>query len=221
MKNVLTIILLCLSHIFFAQISKNVVDFTKVTSFDKIEVLLVQATENKIELSGNGADQVELVNNNGELKIRMPLSKILSGENVTAKVFYKKIDAIEANEGSRIVAEHIINAIGFDVIAKEGATISLNLQAKKLSSKISSGAIVDLEGKVENHESLVNSGAILNAKKLQTSQTTVTVNAGGEVEISASDYVNAKVRAGGNILIFGRPKQIDQKTILGGSIRQN
>ena len=84
-----------------------------------------------------------------------------------------------------------------------------------------SGAIVDLEGKVENHESLVNSGAILNAKKLQTSQTTVTVNAGGEVEISASDYVNAKVRAGGNILIFGRPKQIDQKTILGGSIRQN
>lgn len=221
MKNVLTIILFCLSQIFNAQISKNVGDFTKVTSFDKIEVLLVQGSENKIELLGNGADQVELVNNNGELKIRMSLSKILSGENVTAKVFYKKIDAIEANEGSRIVAENIIYAIGFDVIAKEGAAISLNLQAKKLYSKISSGAIVDLEGKVQDHESLVNSGAILNAKKLQTSQTTVTVNAGGEVEVRASDYVNAKVRAGGNILIFGKPKQIDQKTILGGSIRQN
>ena len=36
----------------------------------------------------------------------------------------------------------------------------------------------------------------------------------------ASDLVDAKVRAGGTILIHGKPKQINQKTIAGGSIEQ-
>jgi hypothetical protein len=33
--------------------------------------------------------------------------------------------------------------------------------------------------------------------------------------------VDAKVRAGGTITIFGKPKQINQKTVLGGSINQS
>ncbi len=221
MKNLVSTALLCLSQVIFAQITKNVGDFTKVTAFDKIEVLLIQSNENKIELSGNGAEEVELVNKNGELKIRMPLAKILSGEDVNAKVYYKKIVGVEANEGSRIASETVVKSIGFEIIAKEGATINVVLDVNRLISKYSSGAIVDLEGSATNHDIIVNSGAILNANNLKTQQTVITVNAGGEAEIYASEYVNAKVRAGGNILIFGKPKQIDQKTIVGGSIRQN
>ena len=221
MKNIVTTILLLLSQIIFAQITKNVGDFEKVTSFDKIEISLVPSSENKVVLNGNGSEDVELVNKNGELKIRMPFDKILAGERISVTVFYKKLVAVEANEGSRITSEKSIKSIGFDIIAKEGATIYLILESNRLTSKISSGAIVDIGGKVKNHDCLVNSGAVLNAQKLQTEQTIVTVNAGGEVEIMASEYVNAKVRAGGSILIFGKPKQIDQKTVLGGTIRQD
>ncbi len=206
---------------FYAQISKNVGDFSKVTSFDKIEVYLNQSTENKVVVSGNDAELVEFVNKNGELKIRMPFDKILSGENISVKVFYKKIIAIEANEGSRIASENTIKTTGFDVIVKEGSSIKIVLESKNLSSKVSSGAILEIEGSTNNHESIVNAGGILNAKNFKTLQTNVTCNAGGEAEINATDYVKAKVRAGGNILIFGKPKQIDQKTILGGSISEN
>jgi hypothetical protein len=46
------------------------------------------------------------------------------------------------------------------------------------------------------------------------------VNAGGDASIHATDYVDAKVRAGGSILIYGKPKEINQKSVLGGIIKE-
>ena len=57
-------------------------------------------------------------------------------------------------------------------------------------------------------------------KNLITKQTTITGNAGGEADVYATDLVDAKVRAGGTILIYGKPKQINQKVVAGGSIEQ-
>ena len=68
--------LLFLSSLAFAQVEKSIGDFTKVTSFDKIDVELVLGTENKVILKGTNSEEVELINNNGELKIRMPLTKM-------------------------------------------------------------------------------------------------------------------------------------------------
>ena len=64
--------LLIFSTVAFAQETKNVGNFNKVTSFDRIDVFLVPSDENKVQLDGKDAEEVELVNKNGELKIRMP-----------------------------------------------------------------------------------------------------------------------------------------------------
>ena len=101
--------LLFLSSLAFAQTEKSVGDFNKVTSFDKIDVVLLSGSENKVILKGTNSAEVELINNNGELKIRMPLTKILSGDAISATVYYKKLNALEANEGSRISCETEIN----------------------------------------------------------------------------------------------------------------
>lgn len=209
---------LFITSIAFSQVEKNLGDFTKVTTFDQIDVLLIPASENKIILNGEHSEEVELVNKNGELKIRMPLTKMLSGENVSATVYYKKIEAVEANEGSRIASESIFEGLAFDIIAKEGAEIKLKLNTDRLNIKVSSGAHVVVSGTTDFADYLVNSGAILEAEELVTKQTTITVNAGGEAAIYATDSVDAKTRAGGSITIFGKPKQINQKTIAGGTI---
>jgi hypothetical protein len=114
MKNIVYSLLL-ISSITFAQTEKNVGDFTKVTAFDKIDVTLIPSTENKVKLIGKNYNEVELVNKNGELKIRMPLTKMLSGETISATVYYKKLDAVEANEGSRIASKDEISALNFDI----------------------------------------------------------------------------------------------------------
>ncbi|MEN9336921.1 MAG: hypothetical protein RLZZ500_1908 [Bacteroidota bacterium] len=216
----LVVLALVFSSLAFSQIEKKVGDFTKVTAFDQIDVLLVQGNENKIILSGGDANEVEVVNKNGELKIRMPLTKMLSGEGISATVYFKKLEAVEANEGSHISCETVLKTTFFDLIAKEGAQIDLTLEVSKLSARTANGSQVTVTGKAKNQEVIVNSGGIYKAEKLITEQTTITGNAGGEASVFATELVDAKIRAGGTISIYGNPKQINEKTIAGGTIRQ-
>jgi len=212
--------LLLISTIAFAQETKDVGDFNKVTSFDRIDVFLVPSDENKVQLDGKGADEVELVNKNGELKIRMPLTKLLDGDNISVTVYYKKITAVEANEGSRIACGDKISSVVFDVIAKEGSEIKLILDVEKLNVRTANGSKVLLEGTADIQDVLVNSGGIYEAEKLESQIATVSCNAGGEAAIFATNIVDAKVRAGGEITIFGKPKHINKKIVAGGTIEQ-
>ena len=217
----LAFIFLVFSSMAFAQTEKKVGEFNKVTSFDKIDVTLIESTENKVVLNGSNSKDVELVNKNGELKIRMPFSKMMQGDAISVTVYFKKIDAVEANEGSRIATSDEINAINFDIICKEGSEVKIpNLQASRLQVKVSQGSIVTVRGTVKNQDILSNSGGKYDGQDCKTQQTVVTVNAGGIAQVYVTDFVDAKTRAGGEIMIYGKPKQINEKKIAGGSIEQ-
>ena len=217
----LAFIFLVFSSMAFAQTEKKVGEFNKVTSFDKIDVTLIESTENKVVLNGSNSKDVELVNKNGELKIRMPFSKMMQGDAISVTVYFKKIDAVEANEGSRIATSDEINAINFDIICKEGSEVKIpNLQASRLQVKVSQGSIVTVRGTVKNQDILSNSGGKYDGQDCTTEQTVVTVNAGGMAHVYATELVDAKTRAGGEIMIYGKPKQINEKKIAGGTIEQ-
>jgi hypothetical protein len=127
---------------------------------------------------------------------------------------------VEANEGSRIACGDKIKATSFDIKAKEGSQIRLTLEVGKLNIRVANGSTINLEGSADTQDVLVNSGGIFEAKNFKTNQTVIAVNAGGEADIYATDLVEAKVRAGGDITIYGKPKQINQKVIAGGSIEE-
>ncbi|UOX34916.1 DUF2807 domain-containing protein [Flavobacterium sediminilitoris] len=212
--------LLLISSVAFSQVEKTVGEFSKVTAFDKIDVILVKGDKNKVVLKGDKTSDVELVNKNGELKIRMSFGNLLKGDNISATVYYTKLEAVEANEGSRVASNEIFEGINFNIIAKEGSEVKLKLDIDRLVAKASQGSILELTGNAEYSDVLVNSGGKFEAKDLITKQTIITANAGGEADINATDFVEAKVRAGGTILIYGKPRQIDQKIVAGGSIEQ-
>lgn len=219
MKN-LAFSLLVFSSIAFGQVEKKVGDFTKVTSFDQIDVFLVKSNENKVIIDGKEGNEVELVNKNGELKIRMPLDKLLGGDHISVTVYFENLRAVEANEGSRIACGDLLESISFDINAKEGSEVKLILETQKLNVRVANGSKITIEGTADNQDVLVNSGGIFEAEKLKTQQTTITANAGGQADIFATNLVEAKVRAGGDITIYGKPKQINQKVIAGGSIEE-
>ncbi|MDI9256089.1 head GIN domain-containing protein [Flavobacterium sedimenticola] len=219
MKNVVYSALF-FSAIVYGQVEKKVGDFNKVTAFDQIDVLLVKSNENKVILDGKEANEVELVNKNGELKIRMPLTKLLGGDHISVTVYYKSITAVEANEGSRVACDDVLQSVAFDVNAKEGSEIKIKVDTEKLTVRVANGSKVTVEGNSDYQDVLVNSGGIYEADKLKTKLTTVTANAGGMADVFASDSVDAKVRAGGDITIYGKPKQINQKVVAGGTIHE-
>lgn len=201
-----------------AQTSKSLGPISKVTGFDQIEIHLVPSNENKIELTGTNSEAVELVNKDGELKVRMPFGKMLKGDAITATVYFKSLEAVEANEGSFVSCDKTLKSTMFDIIAKEGGKVDIAVEASKINIKTSSGAVVTLGGKTQNMDAVSSAGGILEAKNCVTQQASVTVNAGGQIDISAYDVVDAKARAGGSIIIYGNPKQVNEKTIFGGNI---
>ena len=217
MNRICFLLVLLTTKWLFAQ-EKNVGDFTKVTAFDQIDVMLIPSDENKVSLKGSGSDEVELINKNGELKIRMPLTKMLSGDAISALVYYTQLNAVEANEGARIVSESVVSSEDFDIITKEGSIVELTLDVKNLIVKMNDGSKVSLEGKADSQDVLLNSGSVYKAEKLQTNSTIITANTGAEGSVRVSDLADAKCRAGGKVYIYGNPKRINKKIIAGGKI---
>jgi hypothetical protein len=203
-----------------AQVSKKLGDFNTVKVYDKLNVKLIASSENKVIITGSREQEVEVVNNNGELKLRMPFPKLLSGNDITIQLFYKNIDGVDASEGAYVSSDETFDATIMDVSAKEGAEIHLNLDVNKVNVKTVTGGIIVLEGKATNQDIVVTTGGAVENKDLITDQTTVNISAGGSAEVYATVLVDAKVKAGGTVSVYGKPKQINKKTILGGTIEE-
>lgn len=210
--------LLLVSGSIFAQETRNLGDFSTVKVFDQIQVLMIKSNENKIVISGHDSQDVEVVNKNGEVKIRMKLSKLLQGDDISVTLYFKNVDQIEASEGAYVSSSDTFKGIAFELNVKEGAEVKLNLDVQKLKSKIKSGGIVNITGNADNHDVSINSGGILNSRDLTTQQTAVNITAGGEADVYATEFVDAKTTAGGDIDIYGNPKQVNQKNNVGGNI---
>jgi hypothetical protein len=220
MKKLFLIFTVIISQISFAQITKETGDFDVLRVFDRINVALIPSIDNKIEINGIRAEDVEIVNKNGELKVRMSLNKLLDGEEIKVKLFFKKLNNIEVNEGAFVTSDEIFNQTSISLEAKEGAEIRLKLAVEKVKTRAVSGGIIKIHGTATNQDVAIGTGGILEAKNLETEQTTIKITTGGEAQIRASAYVDAQVRAGGTITIFGNPKQIDKKIVLGGTIQE-
>ena len=110
MKNKLIILMLLVSSALLAQnpLEKNVGDFNEVKVYDLIEVNLIKAEENKVVISGQDVQDVQVINKNGKLKIRMNLDKIFNGDETFVEVHYRSIEIIDGNEGAFISSNELI-----------------------------------------------------------------------------------------------------------------
>lgn len=203
-----------------AQNSIDLGTFNKVTAFDRIDVTLVESNQNKAIITGAATQDVQFINKNGELKIRMSLEESFQGDLVSVLVYYKNVDALEANEGARISAQNSIKTSSLELIVKEGAQIDIEIETDRLISKGFAGGEMDINGTANYSTITLTAGAVFNAKNLTTKQTEVTVTVGGEAYVFAKDVLSAKVRAGGSVYYKGKPATLNQKTVAGGTIKQ-
>ena len=221
MKKLALALTILLSQITLAQVTKEIGNFESVKVFDKINLQLIPSSENKIEIAGYNANEVEVINKNGELKIRMPLSNAFAGDDIKAKLYFTNIQSIDATEGSFVSSNEVFEQVALELTAREGAQIELKSDLKKAKIRVITGSRISISGKALNQEASVGTGGILEAKDLNTNQTSVSITTGGEADIYATEFVDAQVKMGGTITIYGKPKQINQKTMLGGSIIQS
>ena len=224
MKRLLLLVFMFLGYMVPAQdntLTQNLEKFVELKGFDGISINLIRSTENKAVISGESTDKVAIVNNDGILKIRMQLTKFFSGYKTFVDLYYTDdIMVIDVNEDARIVSEGTIIQDVFELKAQEGGEVNVSTEVEQLLIKSVSGGIVKATGKSNLQDVQINTGGVYEGKALRTKFSTVNVNAGSRAEIYASEYVKAAVKAGGEVLVYGNPPKLEEKTVFGGSIKR-
>ncbi len=201
------------------KISMNLTKFTEVKAFDGISVNLIKSNEDKAVITGTNTDKVNFVNTDGVLKIRMGITKIFSGYRTFVNLYYSQnLLVIDVNEDARITSEELINQEVIELKAQEGGELKIKAEVEQMLIRSISGGVITTTGASDVQDVAINTGGSYLGKEFKTKFTTVNVNAGSSAEIFASDYVKATVKAGGEVLVYGDPTKMDEKTVFGGKV---
>ncbi|WP_298349741.1 head GIN domain-containing protein [uncultured Dokdonia sp.] len=221
MKTIVTFIAILITSISFAQspITKNVGDFTEVKVYDRIVVNLVKSTENKVVITGEDVSQVNVVNKDGTLKIKMDLDLIFDGNKTFVYVHYNNLEVIDGNEGAVITSNELIEQDKIEIKMQEGARVKVGLQVREALLRAVTGGIIEASGQATVQRVKVNTGGIYEGRNLETETAEIFVQAGGEVEAYASKMADLTIRAGGDIVIYGNPAEVKKHRTFGGRIK--
>lgn len=201
-------------------IEKNIGEFNTVKVYDLINLKMKKSDENKVVISGKNRNDVQVLNNNGKLKIRMSLEESYDGNDTVVILYYTTVDVIDANEGAKVSVEETLDQFEIDLKCQEGAEITADIKSSYANFRAVTGGVINVTGSSKNQDISIYTGGVFNAKELKTEQTEISINAGGEAYINATEYVDVRIKAGGNVFIYGNPKLIDEKTVLGGKVKR-
>ncbi|AIZ40985.1 MULTISPECIES: head GIN domain-containing protein [Cellulophaga] len=203
------------------KVTQNLDKFTTVKAFDGLSINLIKSSVNKAVITGANTTKVAIINNDGVLKLRMEIGKIFSGYRTFVDLYYtEELITLDVNEDARITSKEAIKQDLLELKAQEGGELVINTQVEQLLIKTVTGGIITTTGFSDNQDVMINTGGIYQGKAFKTNFTTVNVNAGSKAEIYAVNYVKASVKAGGEVLVYGNPKKMEEKTVFGGTIKR-
>lgn len=214
-------VMLSVMNIAAQQSTEKVVnEFSTLKTFDLIEVNLIPSSENKVVITGTNPEDVSIVQTGKTLKIRMTLKKLFKGSDIEVNVYYTNIEVIDANEGSIITANNLIKQDKIELRTQEGATIDAHIEVDYLKIRAVTGGIIETRGESNTQDISIYTGGIYNGESLNTNTTTVSIKAAGEANVRASQTVDARIRVGGNVYVYGNPQTITENIALGGSLKR-
>ncbi|WP_394750765.1 head GIN domain-containing protein [Spongiimicrobium salis] len=220
MKKILYVCSFLVSFTVFSQrsVTKDVGDFNTIKVFDLIEVNLIKSDKNSVTIKGENVDDIRVVNKNGTLKLRMKLDRIFHGEDTFIEVYYKDLDVIDGNEGARITSNELIKQNTLEIKTQEGAQVKVGLDVNYLKIRSVTGGAIEASGLAKSQEVVLNTGGIFEGRELQTKTSKVKITAAGEADVFATEKVDINVKAGGDVYVYGNPKQVNKKTFAGGRV---
>ena len=200
--------------------TQNLGDFNEIKVFNGLSVEIQRAEKAKIDISGEKTDDVVVKNVNGKLKLSLKFPEQFNADKVNLKIFYNQdVLTLDANEGSAIFSDEMIDQINLTIKTQEGAYIHVPVDVKYLTIKAVTGASIKVRGTATNQDVEVTTGGVYEAFDLITEYTDVTAASGGNAEVNVSNLLDAKVRFGGDVFYKGNPEKVNSKKVFGGKIK--
>jgi hypothetical protein len=219
MKHLYFIVFFVCTQVFSQDsVTKTLGEFSELKVYDLINIELIKSDENKLIISGENKNDVSVIQKNNKLKIRMKLDKMFNGKNTNIKLYYTSIDEIDANEGAKVRIRSTIKQYEVILRAQEGAQITALVDTKLLSVKSVTGGVVTTTGQTSKLDLTLRTGGVYEGSKTTTQNTSLFIKAGGEASVKTINVLNVKIFSGGDVFVYGTPKQLKQNKLFGGRI---
>ena len=219
MKKIYIITLLTSATLFSqTELSKTLGEFSELKVYDLINVELFKGVEDKIIISGKNTKDVSIVQRNNILKIKMKINKKFKGAETKVKIYYTSLDVIDANQGAIVSIKEPIEKYELTLKAQEGARIIASAKTKRLTVRSVTGGIVTTFGTTAKQDIDIRTGGLFFGDRMEAENTNLKIRAGGEANVRTLNILEVSIFSGGDVFIYGSPKQLKQQKVFGGRI---
>lgn len=221
MKKIILLMFLSCASVSFAQEITMVLDnFSEAEVTKGLKVNFTQADENKAVITGSSRDKVNLKVKNGILKVSVNLDHLWNEDNTIVNIYFKQLLNLEAKQNASIDICGKISQPMMKIRVQEGAEVKANLDVENLYASVVTGGSLFIIGKAAKQDIDVKAAGDFKGENLIGTDVKISIAGGGTASIFSTAYVNATVRAGGTVYVYGNPEKIDEKTIFGGTIKK-
>ncbi|SFN56685.1 Putative auto-transporter adhesin, head GIN domain [Salegentibacter flavus] len=222
MKNLIMVFAILFSGTLLSQeeITHQLESFSEVKVYNGLKLNLHYADENKAVVTGEKRGDVQFEIEDGILKVKTNIDNIWKEDNTKVDLYFKFIKNIDARQNSSVELPELYKTEVLNLEASEGAEIYAEIEVQDLSVKSLTGGEVEVKGKAETQDVKIRAGGQYYARYLDSRNISISISAGGVADINASEKVDAKVRAGGTVNVYGNPEIIDKDTLFGGKVNR-
>jgi hypothetical protein len=184
-----------------------------------LDVNITQENQNAVivEADENLQNLIVTEVENGVLKIYSE-KNIWSAKSKKVHVSIKTLNSLKASSGSDVRTVKKIQSEEISIGASSGASVRMTVVANSIATNTSSGATIRVSGSADNHAAKASSGSSIKAYDLISKNVIVNVSSGANIDIHASEKIEARASSGGDIDYKGTPKKVLRRSSSGGSI---
>ena len=193
--------------------------FTKIKVSTGLDLYISQGSKNQITVEADENLQDIILT-----EVKDGVLRIYSEKNIwraKARKVYVTVETLEeltATSGSDAYTRETLKVNDLKISATSGADIHITVDANTIETSATSGSDIEVSGVANNHISKATSGASIDAYELRSKNATVKATSGADINIYASESIDAKATSGGDIDFKGNPKKVDKKSSSGGSV---
>lgn len=194
-------------------------NFTKINIGTGLDLSITQGTKNRIlvEADENLQEIIIVEVSDGILNIYSE-KNIRKAKSRKIYVTIKDLESLTATSGADVYVKETLTVNNLKIKATSGANIIIAIDANSVETSATSGSEIEISGTSNKHATSATSGAAIDGYELESKSVIAKVTSGADINVFASESIDAIATSGGDIDFKGNPKKITKKSSSGGSV---
>ena len=202
---------------------RSVSEYNGVSLEGFMDVELVRGNEGslKVEAEENLQEYIITEVNNGQLEISVQRGTNLKpsqNRSIKVTVPFEDLEEVKLTGSGDIYSSAVINAENFETSLTGSGDIKLPVKAKNARANITGSGDIELEGSANDFVCKVTGSGDISAFNFECERVKATIIGSGDIQVYATEELQANIPGAGDIEYRGNPKKEDFKTLGVGSI---